>query len=274
MPEMPEVETIRRSLKDKVTGRQVENVDINLARLIKYPDVFEFKAMLLKRTITDLGRRGKYLLFHLDNNWVMVVHLRMTGQLYYQTKTAARENHTHIVIGFDNGDVLMYADSRAFGAFYLMPTGEIERISGLSLMGPEPLSKDFTLDYFKENLLNRKGKIKPLILNQSLIGGIGNIYADESLFIAGVDPERQGLSLSESEAALLYDAINKVIADGIEHGGTTFRDYRDGEGKKGSHQKYLYVYGRHNQPCPKCKTLIARKKVAGRSSHYCPNCQK
>ena len=276
MPEMPEVETVRRTLQGKVVGRKIENVDINLSRLVKWPDVFEFKAMLFERTITNLGRRGKYLLFHLDNNWVMAVHLRMTGQLSYRqhTEGLTREKHTHIAIWFDNQDVLLYTDIRTFGAFYLMPFEELYRISGLSLLGPEPLSPDFTLDYFKQNVLSRSGKIKPLLLNQNLIGGLGNIYVDEALAIAGIDPERSGCSLNIDETKRLYDAVNRVISDGIEHGGTTFRDYRDGEGKKGSHQNYLLVYGRFNQPCAKCGTLIARKKVAGRTSHYCPNCQK
>jgi formamidopyrimidine-DNA glycosylase len=274
MPEMPEVETIRRNLRDKVSGQKIKSVDINLSRLIKWPDVFEFKAMLYGRTITDLTRQGKYLIFHLDNNWVMVTHLRMTGKFSYQKSDKKEEKHTHIVIGFDNGDFLLYADSRAFGTFYLMPFEELNRVSGLSLMGPEPLSDEFTLDYFKQNVLCRSGKIKPLLLIQNLIGGLGNIYVDEALSIAGIDPERPGCSLKINEAEKLYNAINKVISDGIEHGGTTFRDYRDGLGNKGSHQNYLNVYGRANQPCPKCKTLIATKKVAGRTSHYCPKCQK
>jgi formamidopyrimidine-DNA glycosylase len=274
MPEMPEIETIRRTLLPKVTGRRIENIDISLPRLIKYPELLAFKAMLLNRTITGLKRQGKYLLFQLDNSLVMVVHLRMTGQLYYQEQESERKAHTHLVLSFENGSLLLYTDIRTFGAFYLLPAAEMTRISGLSLLGPEPLSPEFTLAYFEEIISGRKGKIKSLILNQNLIGGIGNIYADEALFLAGVDPERQGNNLNASEAELLYKAINKVIQDGIDHGGTTFRDYIDGEGNKGSHQNYLNVYGRYKEPCPNCQTPINRKKVAGRSSHYCPACQK
>ncbi|MDR1701866.1 MAG: DNA-formamidopyrimidine glycosylase [Sporomusaceae bacterium] len=275
MPEMPEVETIRRTLSPKVTGRRIENIEISLSRLIKYPEPAAFQALLLKKTITGLERRGKYLIFQLDSGLIMVVHLRMTGQLYYQQgPNRERKAHTHLTITFEDGAQLLYSDVRTFGAFYLLPPTETARISGLALLGPEPLAPDFTLTYLKETILSRKGKIKSLILNQNLIGGLGNIYADEALFLAGLDPEREGRGLTAAETNLLYNAINKVIQDGIDHGGTTFRDYIDGEGNKGSHQNYLNVYGRYQEPCPNCQTPLSRKKVAGRSSHYCAHCQK
>ncbi|BBB93390.1 MAG TPA: DNA-formamidopyrimidine glycosylase [Methylomusa anaerophila] len=274
MPEMPEVETIRRTLADRVRGRKIMRVDIGLSRLIKWPSPHEFQALIMGRTIAGLDRRGKYLLFYLDNNIVIVIHLRMTGRLYYVTPGTEHDKYTHVAFFFDNSDALLYADSRTLGTLYVLPSQEICRISGLTSMGPEPLSPEFTLDYLESLLAKRKAKIKSLLLNQQLIGGLGNIYADESLAIAGVDPERIASSLNKNEVERLYSAINRVIADGIEHGGTTFRDYRDGEGHSGSHQQYLYVYGRANQPCRKCGSMIARKEVAGRGTHYCPNCQK
>lgn len=274
MPEMPEVETIRRTLNDKVTGRKITRVEIGLSRLIKWPTAPEFQAIITDRTIIRLDRRGKYLLFYLDKNLVMVIHLRMTGRLYYATPEAKFDKFTHIIFRLDNGDVLLYADTRTLGTLYLMPENELWRISGLASMGPEPLSQDFTLQYFIDMLSKRQAKIKSVLLNQQLVGGLGNIYVDEALATAGIDPERIASSITETEAKYLYQAVNQVIADGIAHGGTTFRDYRDGTGQSGSHQFHLKVYGRTNQPCHRCGGIIARKEVAGRGTHYCPNCQK
>ncbi|SMC74669.1 bifunctional DNA-formamidopyrimidine glycosylase/DNA-(apurinic or apyrimidinic site) lyase [Sporomusa malonica] len=274
MPEMPEVETIRRTLTGKVEGRKIIRVEIGLPRLIKWPTAPEFQAIITDRTIVTLGRRGKYLLFYLDNNFVLVVHLRMTGRLYYVKPGTVYDRFTHIIFDLDNGDALLYADTRTLGTLYLLPQEELWRIAGLSSMGPEPLSDEFTLDYFTTMLSKRQAKIKPVLLNQKLIGGLGNIYVDEALAIAGIDPERIANSISDVEAKYLYQAVNQVIADGIAHGGTTFRDYRDGAGQSGSHQHHLNVYGRANEPCHRCGTAIARKEVAGRGTHYCPNCQK
>ena len=168
---------------------------------------------------------------------------------------------------------LLYADTRTLGTLYLLPKNELWRISGLNTLGPEPLSEDFTLEYFRSKLAKRKAKIKALLLNQQFIGGLGNIYADESLFVAGIHPERTADSLAEDEICRLYHAINQVIAAGIEHGGTTFRDYRNARGSSGGHQHYLYVYGRANQPCPNCHSPIQRIEVGGRGTHFCPQCQ-
>lgn len=274
MPEMPEVETIRRTLVDKVEGRKIIGVEIDLPRLIKWPLASEFQAVLTNQTIIKLKRRGKYLLFYLSNNLVLVVHLRMTGRLYYVTPGSKRDRFTHIVFNLDNGNVLLYADTRTLGTLYLMAEEELWRIAGLSSMGPEPLSEEFTLQYFSDMLGTRQATIKSVLLNQKLVGGLGNIYVDEALALACVDPERVASSLTVQEVKHLYQAVNQVIADGIAHGGTTFRDYRDGSGQNGNHQHYLNVYGRANQPCHRCGGPIARKQVAGRGTHYCPHCQK
>ncbi|SDF78664.1 bifunctional DNA-formamidopyrimidine glycosylase/DNA-(apurinic or apyrimidinic site) lyase [Sporomusa acidovorans] len=274
MPEMPEVETIRRTLVDKVEGRKIIGVEIDLPRLIKWPLASKFQAVLTNQTIIKLKRRGKYLLFYLSNNFVLVVHLRMTGRLYYVTPGNERDRFTHIVFNLDNGDALLYADTRTLGTLYLMTEEELWRIAGLSSMGPEPLSEEFTLRYFSDRLEKRQATIKSVLLNQKIVGGLGNIYVDEALALACIDPERIASSLNDQEVKHLYQAVNQVIADGIAHGGTTFRDYRDGSGRNGNHQHYLNVYGRANQPCRRCGGLIARKQVAGRGTHYCPHCQK
>lgn len=273
MPEMPEVETIRRTLTDKVTGRRIERVDILLPRLIKWPGAEEFRALVTGTTVERLDRRGKYLLFRLDNGYIMVVHLRMTGRIYFVATGAPQDRFTRVVFGLPGGDALLYADSRTLGTLYVLPENELWRIAGLASLGPEPLSPEFTLQYFRDTLRDRKVTIKGLLLNQQLIGGLGNIYVDEALAAAGVRPDRKAASLTDEEAQRLYEAVNFVIAQGIEHGGTTFRDYRDGAGQAGSHQHHLRVYGRRNEACEVCGTPIAREEVAGRGTHYCPRCQ-
>lgn len=274
MPEMPEVEIIKRSLVDKVSGRRIIEVQFLLSRLVKWPSAGEFQAVLTDKVITNLTRRGKYLLFHLDDQRIMVVHLRMTGRLCYVTPGEEHDKFTRIIFKLDNGDMLLYADTRTLGTLYLLPHEELWRISGLANMGPEPLSVEFSLQYFTEMLKKRHGNIKAVLLNQKYIGGLGNIYVDESMAIANIHPERIASSLTEHETKKLFAAINKVIGDGIAHGGTTFRDYRDGNGKSGDHQHHLAVYGRKAAPCLICGTLIVRKTVAGRGTHFCPDCQK
>lgn len=273
MPEMPEVETIRRTLVDKLVGRTIKDIDIALPRLIKWPSAGEFKAIVIGKKITDLKRRGKYLILSLEDNTVIVIHLRMTGKFYYTPIGSQHDRFARILFTLDNGDILQYADSRTLGTLYAMPTEELWRITGLSKMGPEPLSEEFTLSYLKTGLKKRKGIIKALLLNQHFVGGLGNIYVDECLAIAGIHPARRSDSLTDEETNRLFHAINKVIADGIEHGGTTFRDYRDGTGKSGTHQFHLRVYGRKSLPCLKCGTAIEKNETAGRGTHYCPKCQ-
>lgn len=273
MPEMPEVETIRRTLVDKVVGRTIRDIDIALPRLIKWPSAGEFKAIVIGKKITGLKRRGKYLILGLEDKTVIVIHLRMTGRLYYTPSGVQHDKFARIIFNLDNGDIVQYADSRTLGTLYAMPGDELWRISGLAKMGPEPLSEEFTMTYLENGLKKRKGIIKALLLNQQFIGGLGNIYVDECLAIAGIHPARRADSLSESEVDRLFHAINKVIADGIEHGGTTFRDYRDGTGQSGTHQFHLHVYGRKALPCLKCGAIIEKIETAGRGTHFCPNCQ-
>ncbi|MBP2653499.1 MAG: mutM 2 [Firmicutes bacterium] len=274
MPEMPEVETIRRTLADKVIGQTITSVEMLLPRLIKWPSTYEFQALITKRTISSLRRRGKYLLFYFDNDTVMVVHLRMTGRIYYLASEINDDRFIRIVFKFLDGGALIYADSRTLGTLYALPSDELWRIAGLSTMGPEPLSPEFTPEYLVETLAKRRGKIKALLLNQQIIGGLGNIYVDESLALARLHPERNASTITAEEATNLYYAINQVIEQGISHGGTTFRDYRDGEGKSGSNQHHLNVYGRKNLACKNCGNLIVKTEVAGRGTHFCPHCQQ
>ncbi len=273
MPELPEVEIIRRSLEKHLLGRQVLDTEIRLPRQIKWPEPDVFTAMVTGRHIVRLGRSGKYLLFYLDNGNELVFHLRMTGRLCY-TEKLEQDAYARIIFRLDRGGWLIYGDPRTLGAVYALKSGEEQRVQGLAEMGPEPLTEAFSAEYLQKMLAGRRTKLKSFLLNQKFIGGIGNIYADEALFTAGLHPLRLAQSLSAQEVLRLHGAVNEVIAAGIADGGTTFRDYRDGEGKKGSHQQRLQVYARKGEPCRRCGTPIEKITVGGRGTHFCPACQK
>ena len=272
MPEMPEVETIRKSLMDNVVNKKIESVSVFLDRLIKYPDAEQFVNVITGQTILQLNRTGKYLRFLLSDGTELIIHLRMTGQLLY-SDSELDVKYARLIMFFDDGSKLVYADLRTLGALYAVKKDELKLIKGLDNMGPEPLSDEFTLDYLKSIAGKKRVKMKSFLLNQAYIGGLGNIYADEALFLAGIHPERLANSLKTEEIEKLYSAINKVISEGIRDGGTTFSDYRDGNGEKGSHQENLFVYQRTDAPCKTCGTAIERLVIGGRSSHFCPKCQ-
>lgn len=274
MPELPEVETICRSLRCHVEGKVIQDVEIFLSRLVKWPSPEDFRAILVDRRIRVLQRRAKYMLFYLTDGWVLVIHLRMTGRLFFRSSETPANTAAKVVFHFNDGEALEYSDTRTLGTLYLLRHNELDRIYGLASLGPEPLSEQFSVEYLKNELAKRKGKIKMVLLDQQLIGGLGNIYVDESLARAGLHPERKANALSDEEIIRLHDAINAVIEKGIGSGGTTLRDYRDGEGNMGSFQDELCVYGRAGEPCPVCGTPIVKTTVAGRGTHYCPHCQR
>ncbi|SHK01956.1 bifunctional DNA-formamidopyrimidine glycosylase/DNA-(apurinic or apyrimidinic site) lyase [Desulforamulus aeronauticus] len=275
MPELPEVETVVRSLEAHLAGLTVTGVNLLKPEVIRSPKSEEFIELLIgKAFLKKLGRRGKYILLHLSDNLTLVAHLRMTGRLIYCEAEFPLEKHTHVIFLLDNGKHLRFADVRRFGRLQLIATPKIMELSGIKDLGPEPLEPEFTREFFKREIRRRRTRIKPLLLDQSFIAGLGNIYADEALFRAKVHPERLAPDLTSREAAGLHKAIVEVISEGIEHRGTSFRDYVDGEGRSGSFQNHLKVYNRENLPCSHCGKPISRIKVAGRSSYYCSSCQK
>lgn len=273
MPEMPEVETICRSLRDHVVGKTIADIEIRLSRLVKWPLPADFRSIMLGRTIESLERRAKYLLFQLSGEWVLVIHLRMTGRLYYKDAGQLASGSVRVLFRFATGDSMEYLDTRTLGTLYLLKQSELGRIYGLSSLGPEPLAENFTTKYLVDGLAKRKGKIKMVLLDQAFIGGLGNIYVDESLSRAGLHPERRANTLKDAEIEKMYEAINFVIEKSICENGTTIRDYRDGDGNKGDFQNELCVYGRKGMPCQTCGTLIVRMEVGGRGTHFCPQCQ-
>ena len=271
MPELPEVETVRRQLEPLLVGHRIQSfrVSAGAERLLRGRDAAELDAQLRGRAVTAVGRRGKYLSLLLDNEQIIVVHLRMTGSLRYREQTHADEPFTRAVFALDHSRELRFVDMRKFGTIDL-----VERLEdALPELGPEPLSDEFTVDALWQALRGRQVALKAALLNQANIAGIGNIYADEALFLSRLNPECPAGSLRPNERSALHAAIVQVLEQGVEHGGASFRDYTDASGDEGSQQYFVRVFRRTDQPCDECGAAIRRIVVGGRATHFCPKCQ-
>ncbi len=275
MPELPEVETVRRSLLPVILHKPIEYINIHYERILQHISAQDFSQQLLGNQFLDLTRRGKYLIFTLENDLELVAHLRMTGKLiYYSDAKIPLAKHTSVVFGFDSGDALRFEDVRKFATLDLVRKAEYGQVKGLDTLGVEPLSDQFDLSHLQGLTKDRSTKVKGLLLDQTKVAGLGNIYVDECLFLAKIHPERPASSLKKSELKKLYLAIKHVLQDAIENQGTTLRDYRTGYGREGSFQNKLQIYGKKGEKCPRCGVDIKHKKVVGRTSHYCPACQR
>lgn len=274
MPEMPEVETIRRIIEPQVAGQAICLVNVNHPQVVGYPDVENFKLNLTGQTIEYMSRRGKYLTFHFVNGDRMVLHLRMTGQLLVTPKDYPQKKHTHLIADLSGGEQIRYIDIRRFGRFWYLKTDEPDEITGQDKLGVEPLDDALTADYLKGKLGKRKKTIKEMLHNQSVIAGIGNIYSDEILSAAGIFPGEKCVNLSDNDWKLLTEKIKEIIRWGIDTNQMTPEEYLAGQGKEYSNIPNLRIYGREGQPCNRCKAVIERIVIGGRSSCYCPVCQK
>ena len=273
MPELPEVETIRRTLEGLVLGKTIEDVDIRWAKIIKEPDDAELFRVLLKgQKIHSIGRRGKFLIFHLDDH-SLVSHLRMEGKYGLFDETEPADKHTHVIFKFTDHTELRYRDVRKFGTMHLHAKGTELDVLPLSKVGPEPFSDEFTATYLGQALSKTNRHIKTVLLDQRVVAGLGNIYVDEALFHSGIHPERSASSLTEEEIEKLYSAIKETLATAIEKGGSTVRSYVNSQGEIGMFQLELYAYSRKGQPCKKCETTMERIVLGGRGTVYCPKCQ-
>lgn len=270
MPELPEVETIVRQLRRPLIGRTFSHIWTDWPRQIVTPDPAGFNQRIANQTITAIERRAKYLLFPLSQGDTLLIHLKMSGQLAVVPAGEPRSKHTHLIFGFTDGAQLRFTDTRKFGRVYLL--GEPADILGQ--LGPEPLLPSFTIEQLQRLLTSRKRTLKPLLLDQTVIAGIGNIYADEALFYAGVHPGRNSASLTPAEIARLHAAIQKALNLGIERQGATISMYRQPDGRKGQMQDEFVVYDRKNQPCKQCQTPIQHFTLGGRTTHFCPQCQQ
>ena len=277
MPELPEVENVRKSLLTLVKDRVIENVQVFWPRLIDTDqDLMAWTSLLKGQVIEDVLRRGKYLVFELSD-YYLVSHLRMEGKyLFFENGITKRLNnkHTHVIFDFLDGSQLHYNDVRKFGRFQLMNKNDLQTFFVERKLGPEPIEKEFDLSKFVRQLSAITKPIKTALLEQKLVVGLGNIYVDEVLFKARIHPGRQAKSLSKKEIVNLHQIIIEVLAQAIQAGGSTIRTYKNSLGEDGNYQHYLLVYGKNGQPCPNCGLEIKKIKLGGRGTHFCSNCQK
>lgn len=289
MPELPEVETIRQGLSNRLANRTITNVEVRTAKIFSGDP-----QKILNTAITDISRQGKLLIFQLTGNLYLTVHLKMTGQLIWkpadedESDTVAGghpekvyleplpHKHTHVIFTFDDGSHLYFNDLRKFGLIEVLTESELNNLNFLQKLGPEPLEPGFTAEYLREQLKSHPGQpIKSFLLDQSNIAGLGNIYADESLFCAAIRPDRLAKSLTEGEIRNLHDCVQEVIELAIQRGGSTARDYVNAVGERGTFLDIANVYRRTGLDCNRClEGKITRKVVGGRSSHFCPVCQR
>ncbi len=272
MPEMPEVETVRRTLTPLAVGKTIKRVDVWYDKVI-VGDVKSFQQQLKGKTIEKIDRYGKYLLFRLGD-LTIVSHLRMEGKYRLITADAPREKHEHLQFIFTDGSALRYDDVRKFGRLQLVETGTERIVTGIKHLGPEALSPEFTEDYFAKALKNKTKKIKNLLLDQTVVAGLGNIYVDEVLWQAKINPVAESKDLTKQQVQDLYEAINSTIKEAIKLGGTTVHSFLNAEGQAGGYQDRLEVYGRAGEDCLRCGRKLVKIKVNGRGTTYCPNCQR
>lgn len=273
MPELPEVENVRRTLEKLVKGKTIEEVIVTYPKLVKEPDDAElFKEMLRGETIEEVGRRGKFLLIYVTR-YVIVSHLRMEGKYMLHEADDPVDKHTHVRFRFTDGTELRYKDVRKFGTMHLFEKGTELTIMPLADLGPEPFSDELTPGYLRERMQKTARKVKVVLLDQRIVVGLGNIYVDEVLFRSRIHPEREASSLTNEEFETLYKEIIATLTEAVERGGSTIRTYMNSQGQIGSFQERFYVYGKKGEPCVTCGTALEKTVVGGRGTHYCPVCQ-
>ena len=278
MPELPEVETIRRGLEKEIINKRIIETQVKLPRLIKIPEADEFITRLTGVLAKNIGRRGKYILIFLNTMDYLVIHLGMSGRLIYQEEKLPLlkidEKHNHLLFFFEDGSKMIYNDVRTFGKIWLLKKDE--KLSGIESLGFEPLESHFTFNELYRILHSRKGNIKSLLMNQKNIAGIGNIYANEILFQAGIHPLRKANSLTKNEAKRVYLKVRDILSKAIASRGTTMIDesYRDLKGNRGKYEKAIMVYGKKRGICPICGQPLEVIRIENRSTFVCSTCQK
>ncbi len=275
MPELPEVETIRRDLSAAVCGRRITGVTLMEPLVVRHPDPGAFVRGLTGQAIADVERRAKYLLMRLSSGAYWVVHLMLEGQFFFRPAGVAFDADTKLVVQLDDDHQLVLRDVVGYARTFLASPSELVTVLKLDALGPEPLAPDFTYACFKGQLQGRRGMIKPLLLDQKVVAGIGNLYADEALFRARIHPRRKVNTLSEPELAALYRAIRAVLQEGIAYRGASAARglYRDIWGEKGRYQDELRVFRRRGKPCRGCEGAVEQIDVGGRATFVCPSCQ-
>lgn len=271
MPELPEVETIVRDLRRRLPGTRLTGLTVHDPRIVKFSGIEAFRRQIVGRTVTGVERRGKAIVMELDEGkGFLIVQLMMTGQLIF-AKGAHPGRDTKLTFRLSTGEYLLYNDYRIFGK--LQVVASCEELSYFQKIGPEPLSKTFTVDWLMQGLRNRKVSIKNLLMNHTFLAGIGNIYASEILFQSRIHPSRPAGSLSRKEADRLHQATIEILKEAIRYRGTSMNTYRDSRGEKGGFINRVRVYGREDEACPRCRTAVSRVVLNGRSTFCCNNCQ-
>ena len=273
MPELPEVETVKESLKPKLINKKITKVKIYHNNIIAYPKVNEFITNITNQKINNITRRGKFIMFELDN-YYLLSHLRMEGKYFFKSSNDILSKHEHVVFTLDNNIELRYHDTRKFGKMYLIEKDKINNMPPISELGLEPWDKKLTIDYLKSKYKNKKLPIKTVLLDQSIIVGIGNIYADEILFLSNINPYKKSNELNKKDLDNIITNTKIILEKAIEKGGTTIKTYTSVDGVHGLFQQELLVHGKDNKLCPICNTKILKDRIGGRGTYYCPNCQK
>ena len=274
MPELPEVETVRRTLEMLASGKEIKQVSVFWPKMIKRPgEAEQFIDALIGQHFREIGRRGKFLILYTDQ-YALVSHLRMEGKYGLFDAADPVDKHTHVIFHFADGTELRYKDVRKFGTMHLYEKGKEFETQPLADLGPEPFSDEFSVEWLSEKLKKTNRKIKPALLDQKILVGLGNIYVDEALFRANIHPERIANTLSKDEETILFREIVSTLSEAVEKGGSTIRSYINTQGQIGMFQLQLNVYGRKNEPCKICGTPLQKTVVGGRGTHFCPSCQK
>jgi formamidopyrimidine-DNA glycosylase len=278
MPELPEVETVAADLRPELVGRTIVACDLRFPAIVRYPDPSLFARLVVGRRIEAMTRRGKYILHHLDGSpdaeQMLVVHLGMTGQWRCVEPGTAEPDHLHAVFELDDGRLLRYRDPRRFGRLLLGTEQELIGARALPRLGPEPVDPSFTAADLYRRLHLRRAPVKALLLDQAVVAGVGNIYADEACFRARLRPDRPANTLSRRAVARLREALDESLRQAISNRGSTVATYRDAWGEAGREQERLQVYGRAGEPCFRCGRPLSLVRLAGRSTVYCRRCQR
>ncbi len=272
MPELPEVETVKNTLKRQILGKKIKSVEVLYEPIIG-SNVDTLKKLLPENTFTDIKRIGKWLLFELKD-YYLLSHLRMEGKYFLKSKNDPKEKHEHIIITFDDNTDLRYHDTRKFGRMILTKKEDLMNIEAIKKQGLEPNDPKLTKEYLYEKLHKKTLPIKTLLLDQTIISGLGNIYANETLFTAKINPHQKGKEITIQQCEDIINAANKIIKQAIEDGGTTIRSYTSSLGVTGRFQNHLNVHGKEGELCQVCHNKIIKEILNGRGTYYCPTCQK
>lgn len=272
MPEIAEVETVKNTLKSRILNKKIIDVKVHYQNMIE-SDINTFSKDLINDEFIDIKRRGKWLIFETNNRYLLS-HLRMEGKFFIKDKEEPKGKHEHVTIYFNDDTTLRYEDTRKFGRMNLIKKEDLQTTESIAKQGFEPGEEGLTSDYLREKFKNKKLPIKTVLLDQTIISGLGNIYVNEVLFYARINPERSASNITKSECDLIVKGSREIIKEAIKMGGTTIKSYTSSLGVTGRFQQNLKVHKKEGEPCSICKTPIKNIKIGGRSTYFCPKCQK